>query len=182
VLAKEAAESYVAGDPHNEATRFGPLASSVQQERVGQYIQRGIEEGAELVTGGPGKPEGLSKGFFVKPTVFGRVHPKATIAQEEIFGPVLSIITYKDEEEAVRIANDSLYGLGGAVWSGSDDHAIDVARRIRTGQIDINGGAWNMAAPFGGFKQSGHGRENGVYGLEEYLEYKSMQLKVPKPA
>jgi betaine-aldehyde dehydrogenase len=127
-------------------------------------------------------PDGISKGFFVKPTVFGRVHPKATIAQEEIFGPVLTILTYKDEEEAVRIANDSVYGLGGAVWAGSDERAMGVARRIRTGQVDINGGAWNMAAPFGGYKQSGHGRENGAYGLEEYLEYKSMQLKVNKPA
>jgi betaine-aldehyde dehydrogenase len=109
------------------------------------------------------------------------VHPKATIAQEEIFGPVLSIITYKDEEEAIRIANDSLYGLGGAVWAGSDERAIGVARRLRTGQVDINGGAWNMQAPFGGFKQSGYGRENGVYGLEEYLEYKSLQLKAERP-
>ena len=113
----------------------------------------------------------------MKPTVFGRVDPKATIAQEEIFGPVLSIITYRDEDEAVRIANDSPYGLGGAVWAGSDERAMRVARRIRTGQVDINGGTWNAAAPFGGFKQSGYGRENGVYGLDEYLEYKSMQLK-----
>lgn len=141
------------------------------------YIRRGVEEGAELVTGGPGKPDGFDRGFYVKPTVFGRVHPKATIAQEEIFGPVLSILTYKDDDEAVRIANDSLYGLGGAVWSGDDERALGVARRIRTGQADINGGAWNMAAPFGGFKQSGHGRENGRYGLEEYLEYKSMQFR-----
>jgi acyl-CoA reductase-like NAD-dependent aldehyde dehydrogenase len=163
-LAKQAAESFVAGDPRSETTRLGPLASAVQQARVQQYIARGIEEGAELVTGGTGLPEGVSKGFFVKPTVFGRVHPKATIAQEEIF------------------ANDSPYGLGGAVWSASDERAAKVARRIRTGQVDINGGAWNMAAPFGGFKQSGHGRENGKYGLEEYLEYKSMQFKVDKPA
>ncbi|WP_455774217.1 aldehyde dehydrogenase family protein, partial [Burkholderia stabilis] len=146
------------------------------------YIQRGIDEGAELVTGGTGLPDGLAKGFFVKPTVFGRVDPKSTIAQEEIFGPVLSIITYRDEDEAVRIANDSPYGLGGAVWAGSDERAMGVARRIRTGQVDINGGTWNGAAPFGGYKQSGHGRENGVYGLEEYLEYKSMQLKPSKPA
>jgi len=115
-----------------------------------------------------------------KPTVFGRVPRDAAIAQEEIFGPVLTILTAKDEDDAVAIANDSLYGLGGAVWAGSDERAMRVARRIRTGQIDINGGTWNMAAPFGGFKQSGHGRENGAYGLEEYLEYKSMQFKVPK--
>ncbi|HEM7876374.1 aldehyde dehydrogenase family protein [Burkholderia contaminans] len=181
-IAKAAAESYVAGDPRQDATRLGALASAAQQQRVQDYIQRGIDEGAELVTGGTGLPEGLAKGFFVKPTVFGRVDPKSTIAQEEIFGPVLSIITYRDEDEAVRIANDSPYGLGGAVWAGSDERAMGIARRIRTGQVDINGGAWNMAAPFGGYKQSGHGRENGVYGLEEYLEYKSMQLKPAKPA
>ncbi|PMS16376.1 aldehyde dehydrogenase family protein [Trinickia dabaoshanensis] len=181
-LAKAAAEAFVVGDPRDEATRLGPLASAAQLSRVREYIERGIAEGAELVTGGAHMPDGLTKGYFVRPTVFGRVHPKATIAQEEIFGPVLSILTYEDEEEAVRIANDSIYGLGGAVWAGSDERAIAVARRIRTGQVDINGGAWNMQAPFGGFKQSGYGRENGVYGLEEYLEYKSMQLKVPKPA
>lgn len=179
-LAKEAAEAYLAGDPRDETTRLGPLASAVQRDRVLGYIERGIAEGAELVTGGPGMPQGLTKGFFVKPTVFGRVHPKSTIAQEEIFGPVLSIITYKDEEEAIRIANDSIYGLGGAVWGGDDERATRVARRIRTGQIDINGGAWNMEAPFGGFKQSGYGRENGKYGLEEYLEYKSLQFKANK--
>jgi betaine-aldehyde dehydrogenase len=181
-LAKRAAEAYVPGDPRSETTRLGALASAAQQARVRAYIERGMEEGAELVTGGPGMPEGLSKGFFVKPTVFGRVHPKATIAQEEIFGPVLSILTYKDEEEAVRIANDSPYGLAGAVWAGDDERAHRVARRIRTGQIDINGGDWNMQAPFGGFKQSGYGRENGTFGLEEYLEYKSLQFKQPKPA
>jgi acyl-CoA reductase-like NAD-dependent aldehyde dehydrogenase len=181
-LAKAAAEAFLVADPRDERARLGPLASAVQQRRVREYIERGIAEGAELVTGGAHMPEGLSKGFFVKPTVFGRVHPKATIAQEEIFGPVLSILTCKDEEEAIRIANDSPYGLGGAVWAGSDERAMRVARRIRTGQIDINGGAWNAHAPFGGFKQSGYGRENGVYGLEEYLEYKSMQLKAEKPA
>ncbi|MGN6669791.1 MAG: aldehyde dehydrogenase family protein [Trinickia sp.] len=181
-LAKAAAERYVVGDPRSEGARLGPLASAVQVKRVREYIERGVAEGAELVTGGAQMPEGLSKGFFVKPTVFGRVHPKATIAQEEIFGPVLSIITYKDEEEAIRIANDSVYGLGGAVWAGSNERAIAVARRLRTGQVDINGGAWNAQAPFGGYKQSGYGRENGVYGLEEYLEYKSMQVEAAKRA
>ncbi|CAN7355669.1 aldehyde dehydrogenase family protein [Trinickia sp. LjRoot230] len=181
-LAKAAAEAYVAGDPRSDTTRLGPLASAAQQARVRDYIKRGIAEGAELVTGGPDMPDGLMRGFFIKPTVFGRVHPKASTAQEEIFGPVLSILTYKDEEEAVRIANDSLYGLAGAVWAGDDEHALRVARRIRTGQIDINGGAWNMQAPFGGFKQSGYGRENGVYGLEEYLEYKSLQFQAAKAA
>ena len=179
-LAKAAAEAYTVGDPRHDGTRLGPLASSAQLQRVRDYIERGVAEGAELVTGGAQIPDGLTKGYFVKPTVFGRVHPKSTIGQEEIFGPVLSILTYGDEEEAIRIANDTPYGLGGAVWAGSDERAVAVARRIRTGQIDINGGAWNMEAPFGGFKQSGYGRENGVYGLEEYLEYKSMQFKVAK--
>jgi acyl-CoA reductase-like NAD-dependent aldehyde dehydrogenase len=180
-LAKAAAESYVPGDPRDESTRLGPLASAAQLARVRSYIERGMAEGAELVAGGPDRPDGISKGFFVRPTVFGRVHPKATIAQEEIFGPVLTILTYEDEDEAVRIANDSLYGLAGAVWAGDDERAVRVARRIRTGQVDINGGTWNMEAPFGGFKQSGYGRENGKYGLEEYLECKSMQFKVVKP-
>ncbi len=180
-LAKAAAQSYVPGNPRDESTRLGPLASAAQLARVRSYIERGMAEGADLVTGGPERPDGISKGFFVKPTVFGRVHPKATIAQEEIFGPVLSILTYEDEDEALRIANDSPYGLAGAVWAGDDERAARVARHIRTGQIDINGGAWNMEAPFGGFKQSGYGRENGKYGLEEYLECKSMQFKVVKP-
>jgi aldehyde dehydrogenase (NAD+) len=181
-LAAQAAQAYAPGDPLVDGTRLGPLASAAQRERVIGYIRRGIEEGAELVTGGPDAPVDMPKGFYVRPTVLGRVHPKATIAQEEIFGPVLTILTYKDEEEAVRVANDSLYGLAGAVWAGDDQRAQAVARRLRTGQVDINGGQWNMAAPFGGFKQSGRGRENGVYGLEEYLEYKSMQFKVDKPA
>ncbi|WP_028211476.1 aldehyde dehydrogenase family protein [Paraburkholderia mimosarum] len=179
-LAKQAAEAFTVGDPRDEKAKLGPLASKAQQQRVQQYIERGLADGAELVTGGPGMPEGVTQGFFVKPTVFGRVPRDAAIAQEEIFGPVLTILTAKDEDDAVAIANDSLYGLGGAVWAGSDERAVRVARRIRTGQIDINGGTWNMAAPFGGYKQSGHGRENGAYGLEEYLEYKSMQFKVPK--
>ena len=129
------------------------------------------------------RPTGLAKGYYVKPTVFGKVSPKSTIAQEEIFGPVLSIIAYKDEDDAVRIANDTPYGLAGGVWSKDDAHAMRVAKRLRTGQVDINGGPFNMFAPFGGFKQSGHGRELGKYGLEEFLELKSVQLKPePKPA
>ncbi|HEY6966308.1 MAG TPA: aldehyde dehydrogenase family protein [Burkholderiales bacterium] len=180
-LAVEAAKGFTLGDPMSEATRLGPLSSQMQLERVRDYIKKGIAEGAELLTGGPDKPEGIegknAGGYFVKPTIFGKVKNSMTIAQEEIFGPVLSIIPYKDEEEAVRIANDSPYGLAGAVWSGDEAHAQKVARRIRAGQIDLNGGAFNMNAPFGGFKQSGHGREAGVYGLEEFLEYKSLQLK-----
>ncbi len=176
-LAVEAAKGFTLGDPLQETTRLGPLSSQAQLERVRTYIKKGVDEGAELLTGGADKPEGVPGGYFVKPTIFGKVKNSMTIAQEEIFGPVLSIIPYKDEDEAVRIANDSPYGLAGAVWSKDDARAQKVARRIRAGQIDVNGGAFNMNAPFGGFKQSGHGREAGVYGLEEFLEYKSLQLK-----
>jgi betaine-aldehyde dehydrogenase len=149
----------------------------MQLERVRGYIKKGVAEGAELLTGGADQPDGVPGGYFVKPTVFGKVKNSMTIAQEEIFGPVLSIIPYKDEEDAIRIANDTPYGLAGAVWSADEARAQKVARRIRAGQVDVNGGAFNMNAPFGGFKQSGHGREAGVYGLEEFLEYKSLQLK-----
>ena len=181
-LAAAAAQSYTPGDAFSDTARLGPLVSATQRERVRNYINKGIEEGAELVCGGAEAPDGLPKGYFVKPTVLGRVKPDSTVAQEEIFGPVLSIITYKDEEEAVRIANDSLYGLAGGVWAGSEERALKVARRLRTGQVDINGGAFNQLAPFGGYKQSGNGRENGKPGLEEFLEYKAMQLKVEKQA
>ncbi|MBV8032518.1 MAG: aldehyde dehydrogenase family protein [Betaproteobacteria bacterium] len=177
-IAAEVAKGFTVGDPLAETTKLGPLTSQAQLERVRSYIRKGIEEGAELLAGGPDSPEGAPKGgYYVKPTVFGKVKNSMTIAQEEIFGPVLSIIPYKDEEDAVRIANDTPYGLAGAVWSKDEARAQRVARRIRAGQIDINGGAFNMNAPFGGFKQSGHGREAGVYGLEEFLEYKSLQLK-----
>ena len=176
-LAVDAARNFTPGDPLAETTRLGPLSSQMQLDRVRDYIKKGVAEGAELLTGGADQPEGVAGGYFVKPTVFGKVKNSMTIAQEEIFGPVLSIIAYKDEDEAVRIANDTPYGLAGAVWSVDEARAQKVARRIRAGQIDINGGAFNMNAPFGGFKQSGHGREAGVYGLEEFLEYKSLQLK-----
>ena len=176
-LAAEAAKAYVPGDPMSESTRLGPLSSAAQLERVRGYINKAVQEGAELVSGGADAPEGLSGGYYVKPTVFGKVNPKSTLGQEEVFGPVLSIITYKDEEDAIRIANDTIYGLAGGVWSADTARAQKVARRLRAGQIDINGGPFNMNAPFGGFKQSGHGREAGVYGLEEFLEYKSLQLK-----
>ncbi len=176
-LAVEAAKGFTLGDPMLESTRLGPLSSQMQLERVRGYIKKGVAEGAEVLTGGAEQPDGLPGGYFVKPTIFGKVKNSMAIAQEEIFGPVLSIIAYQDEDEAVRIANDSPYGLAGAVWSRDEARAQAVARRIRAGQIDVNGGAFNMNAPFGGFKQSGHGREAGVYGLEEFLEYKSLQLK-----
>jgi acyl-CoA reductase-like NAD-dependent aldehyde dehydrogenase len=150
--------------------------SKAQVDRVTNYIQKGIDEGAKVVTGGVGRPEGLDKGYYVKPTVFSNVSNEMTIAREEIFGPVLSIIPYQDEEDAVRIANDTPYGLAGGVWSGDPERAKKVARRIRTGQIEVNGGAFNPNAPCGGVKQSGYGREYGQYGFEESLEAKSMQL------
>jgi aldehyde dehydrogenase (NAD+) len=177
-MAAETAKTFTVGDPMAETSKLGPLTSKAQLDRVRDYIRKGLAEGAELLAGGADAPEGVpTGGYYVKPTVFGKVRNDMTIAQEEIFGPVLSIIAYQDEEDAVRIANDSPYGLAGAVWSKDEARAQRVARRIRAGQIDVNGGAFNMNAPFGGFKQSGHGREAGVYGLEEFLEYKSLQLK-----
>jgi len=177
-IAADIAKTFTVGDPLAEATKLGPLTSQAQLERVRSYINKGQQEGAELLAGGADAPEGVpAGGYYVKPTVFGKVKNSMTIAQEEIFGPVLSIIPYKDEEDAIRIANDTVYGLAGAVWSKDESRAQRVARRIRAGQVDVNGGAFNMNAPFGGFKQSGHGREAGVFGLEEFLEYKSLQLK-----
>jgi aldehyde dehydrogenase (NAD+) len=175
-LAAEAAASYTPGDPFESSTRLGPLVSDVQRERVRGYIEKGESEGAKLLTGGAAPPEGLERGYFVRPTVFSEVTPEMTIAQEEIFGPVLVIQPYEDEDDAVRIANDTVYGLAGGVWSADTDRAIGVAKRIRTGQIEINGGAFNPVAPFGGFKQSGHGRENGRFAIEELLQVKSLQL------
>ncbi len=176
-VAVETARTFTVGDPLVGAAKLGPLTSAAQRERVRGYIRKGVAEGAELLVGGDEAPEGADKGYYVRPTVFGRVDPKSTIAQEEIFGPVLSIITYKDEDDAIRIANDTIYGLGGGVWSKDTAHALRVARRLRTGQVDINGAPFNLQAPFGGFKQSGRGRELGRQGLEEYLEYKAIQLR-----
>ena len=166
---------YTVGDPMEEGVRCGPLVSKRQQESVSSFISSGIEEGATLVAGGEGFPDGLECGFYVKPTVFADVTPDMTIFREEIFGPVLSITTYSSEDEAIELANDSEYGLSGGVWSGDEERAIRVARRIRTGQVSINGGAFNVTAPFGGYKRSGLGRELGVHGLEEFLEIKSIQ-------
>jgi acyl-CoA reductase-like NAD-dependent aldehyde dehydrogenase len=175
-LAKATADSFTPGDPFDSSTRLGPLVSDVQRERVRGYIQKGIDEGARLITGGAEAPEGLDRGYFVAPTVFSEVEAEMTIGQEEIFGPVLAIQPYEGEEDAVRIANSTAYGLAGGVWSADTDRAIAFARRIRTGQIEINGGAFNPLAPFGGYGQSGHGRENGRYGIEELLQVKSLQL------
>ena len=175
-IAKATAEAFTPGDPFGESTRLGPLVSEAQRERVRGYIKKGEKEGARLVTGGAEAPEGLEQGYFVRPTVFSDVTTDMTIAQEEIFGPVLSILPYDDDEEAVRIANDTIYGLAGGVWSGDAERAKAVARRIRTGQVEVNGGSFNPMAPFGGYKQSGKGRELGKFGIEEYLETKSLQL------
>jgi len=176
-LAVEAARGYLVGDPQADQTRLGPLVSARQRERVRDYIRRGLTEGADILCGGPEAPEGLYFGYYIKPTIFGNVRSDMTIAREEIFGPVLTIIKYKDEEEAVRIANDTIYGLAGAVWSGDEERAKRVARQIRTGQVDINGGCFNIHTPFGGRRQSGYGCELGRYGLEEYLAVKALQFK-----
>ncbi len=179
-LAQTAIAKLTLGPSLDENTRLGPLVSAAQRDRVVHFIEQGIKEGAEVVAGGSQKPS-FDKGYFVHPTIL-RVKATDTLAKEEIFGPVLVIITYKDEQEAIRIANDSIYGLGGGVWSADQDHAIAVARRIRTGQVDINGSPFNNNAPFGGYKQSGNGRENGKFGFEEFLEFKALQLPVPAKA
>ena len=155
---------------------MGPLVSRTQQDRVRGYIDKGVAEGATLVTGGAEPPAGQQKGAFVRPTIFADVKPDMTIAKEEIFGPVVSIMPYEDEEDAVRIANDTIYGLSGAVWSGDPERARRVAARMRTGRIYINGAAFSVVAPFGGYKQSGKGREIGREGFEEFLEVKAIQI------
>jgi aldehyde dehydrogenase (NAD+) len=175
-IAKAAAEKAKPGDPFEAGTRLGPLVSEAQRERVRGYIEKGQEEGAKLLTGGTEPPEGVESGYFVRPTVFSEVKPEMTIAQEEIFGPVLTILPYEDEDEAAEIANSTIYGLDGGVWSADPERAKAFAKRMRTGQVQINGATFNPIAPFGGFKQSGHGREYGRYGLEEFLEVKSIQL------
>jgi aldehyde dehydrogenase (NAD+) len=171
-----AAESFTPGDPFDGATRLGPLVSAVQRDRVRGYIDKGIGEGATLLTGGAEAPDGLEQGYFVRPTVFSNVTRDMTIAREEIFGPVLSIMPYDSVEEAVEIANDTDYGLAGGVWSGDAERAQSIARRLQAGQVEVNGGGFNPMAPFGGYKQSGIGREFGAIGLEEFVEVKSLQL------
>ncbi|WP_327298476.1 MULTISPECIES: aldehyde dehydrogenase family protein [unclassified Streptomyces] len=167
-LAAAAAAKYAPGE------RMGPLVNAKQLDRVRGYIEKGVEEGARLVAGGPEAP--LERGYYVSPTVFADVTPGMTIAQEEIFGPVVSVIAYEDEEDALRIANGTVYGLAGAVWAGEESEAVAFARRMDTGQVDINGGRFNPLAPFGGYKQSGVGRELGSHGLAEYLQTKSLQF------
>ncbi len=172
-LAAQAIGSLKLGDPVDPATRLGPLISDTQRKRVEGYIAKGKQEGARIVMGG-GRPAAFSKGYYVEPTIFADVQSKMTIAQEEIFGPVLSVLPYDTEEQAIQIANDTIYGLAGGVWSGDAERAMRVARRMRTGQVDVNGGKYNPLAPFGGYKQSGIGRELGMFGLEEYFQIKSI--------
>jgi aldehyde dehydrogenase (NAD+) len=173
-LAKAAAEKAKAGDPKGEGTTMGPVVNQIQWEKIQGLIKKGIDEGATLVAGGLGRPDGLNKGYYVRPTVFADVTNDMTIAREEIFGPVLSIMGYKDETEAVTIANDTPYGLAGYVWSGDTERARKVARELRAGNVNINGVPNERAAPFGGYKQSGNGREWGKFGLEEFLEVKAI--------
>ncbi len=175
-IAKDAASTYIPGHPKDPASTLGPIVNASQYERVRGFIRSAISEGATLVCGGPDRPAGLDRGYFVAPTVFSDVSPDMTIAQQEIFGPVLSIIGHAGEDDAVRVANGTQYGLSGAVWAGTDEEAVRVARRLRTGQVQINSGVFNGLAPFGGFKKSGIGRESGVYGLLEYSEVKSLQI------
>jgi aldehyde dehydrogenase (NAD+) len=175
-LAAASVAKYVPGDPVDENTRLGPVVNAKQRDRVTGYIRQGVEDGATLVAGGPDAPEGHEQGCYVRPTVFAGVTPDMAIAQEEIFGPVLSVLKYEDVDDAVRIANGTVYGLAGAVWAEDEDDAVAFARRLDTGQVDINGGRFNPLAPFGGYKQSGVGRELGRHGLGEYLQTKSLQF------
>jgi aldehyde dehydrogenase (NAD+) len=172
-IAAEAARNIVVGDPRAKSTTIGPVVSATQYDRIQRLIEKGIGEGAKVEVGGPGRPEGLETGFYVRPTVFSHVSNDMTIAREEIFGPVLVMIGYQDDEDAVRIANDTLYGLSGYI-SGDTDRAKTVARRIRSGNVHLNGAGPDFNAPFGGYRQSGNGREWGAFGFEEYLETKAI--------
>ncbi|MEN8722165.1 MAG: aldehyde dehydrogenase family protein [Alphaproteobacteria bacterium] len=172
--ATAAADTVQVDDPTKEGRHIGPVVSEVQYNKIQGLIEKGIEEGATLLAGGPGRPEGLNRGFFVRPTVFGDVTPDMTISREEIFGPVLSILTYETEEEAIDMANDTVYGLSGYVQSGDINHARDVASKLRTGNVHLNGAGPDLNAPFGGYKQSGNGREWGEFGFEDFLEIKAV--------
>ncbi len=176
---KSAAATFTTADPDAKGTVLGPVVSKVQWDKIQGLIHTAIAEGARLVTGGPGRPEGLTRGYYVRPTVFADVRPDMTIAREEVFGPVLAVIPYRDEEEAIDIANDSVYGLGGAVQSADLERARKVARRIRTGTVSVNGAQLDLAAPFGGYKQSGNGREWGDHGFQEFLEVKAIMGYTP---
>jgi aldehyde dehydrogenase (NAD+) len=180
LLAAEA-EKVIVGDPQNPATTMGPVVNKAQFDRIQSYIRKGMEEGARIVCGGPGRPPGLQRGYFVRPTVFADVRPDMTIAREEIFGPVLAVIPYRTEEEAVAIANGTAYGLGGYLFTSDPEKARSIGAQMRAGRIFLNGAPSNPAAPMGGYKQSGNGREMGVFGLEEYLEVKAM-FGFPEPA
>ena len=173
-MAKAQLAKLTLGDPFDKNTRLGPLASATQRDTVLDYIEKGRNEGATVVAGG-GKPANLDKGFYVEPTIFANVDNRMTVAQEEIFGPVLSIIPYDSEAEAIAIANDSQYGLAGGVWAGTQERALEVAKQLRTGQVDVNGGRFNVLAPFGGYKKSGIGREIGPLAIEEFFQLKSIQ-------
>ena len=173
-IAKTAAEKVKVGDPFADDTTMGPVVSQIQFDKIQALIKKGIEEGATLVTGGLGRPEGLNRGYYVRPTVFANVTSAMTIAREEIFGPVLSILPYDSEEDVVRLANDTVYGLSGYVQSGNLEHARSVALRLRTGNVHLNGAGPDFAAPFGGYKQSGNGREWGEFGLHDFLEVKAV--------
>jgi aldehyde dehydrogenase (NAD+) len=173
-MAKAVAEAVAVGDPKSDTTAMGPVVSKIQYERVEGYIAKGIAEGAKLVTGGEGRPAGLTKGYFVKPTIFSNVNNGMTIAREEIFGPVLCILPYESEEQAIQIANDTPYGLAGYIWSTDLAHANKVGSRIRAGRVTVNGASGDMQTPFGGFKASGNGREWGEFGLRDFLEVKAM--------
>jgi aldehyde dehydrogenase (NAD+) len=173
-IAKAAAERFVVGDPRSPETRLGPVVNATQYDKIQRLIQAGIDEGAELVTGGPGRPEHLNRGYYVRPTVFANVTNDMTIAREEIFGPVLAILPYKDEKEVVQLANETIYGLAAYVQSADIKHARKVASQMRAGNVHLNYPAGDTAAPFGGYKQSGNGREYGKWGLEEFLEVKAV--------
>jgi aldehyde dehydrogenase (NAD+) len=173
-IAKIACENILVDSPTKEGDHIGPLFDKIQFERVQTLINKGIEEGANLLCGGPGKPSGFEQGWFVKPTVFSDVTNNMKIAKEEIFGPVLVIIPFKDEDEAIRIANDTPYGLAAYLQTGNEERAKRVASQLRAGAVHINGGEFNYGSPFGGYKQSGNGREGGEMGLEDYLEIKTL--------
>jgi aldehyde dehydrogenase (NAD+) len=174
-IAAKVTEAVMVGDPKGEGTTMGPVVSEVQFNKIQGLIEKGIAEGAKLVVGGPGRPDGIDKGYFIRPTVFSEANNEMTIAREEIFGPVLTMIPYQSEEEAIAIANDTEYGLAGYVQSGNMDHAREVAAQIRAGNVSINGSAAGFEVPFGGYKQSGNGREWGSHGFTDYLEIKAVQ-------